>query len=125
MDRCFILARVPKWALGEQVITIIWTMRHGRKGIPKESNTRWKRRNINIVCLFRRWFNNACVLCRQENKRGKNMVLPTRMHDDVQLKKGERCKPDSLVLYDDIKGRVDVVDLVSTNSTTRIKHKMD
>ena len=50
-------------------------------------------------------------------------MLLTTIHDDVQVTKDERCKPDSLVLYDRTKGAVDVVDLVSTHNTTRIKHK--
>lgn len=53
----------------------------------------------------------------------ENIVLLTRMQDDVRVTKDERCKPDSLVLYDHTKGGVDVVDLVSTHNVTRIKHK--
>ena len=53
----------------------------------------------------------------------KNIMLLTTIHDDVQVTKDERCKPDSLVLYDRTKGAVDVVDLVSTHNTARIKHK--
>ena len=45
------------------------------------------------------------------------------MHDDIQVTKDERCKPDSLVLYDHTKGRVDVANLVLAHKTTRIKHK--
>ena len=36
MDRYFKLVSVAKWALDEQSITIVGTMRHDRKGIPKE-----------------------------------------------------------------------------------------
>ena len=36
MDRYFTSASVAKWALDEQSITIVGTMRHDRKGIPKE-----------------------------------------------------------------------------------------
>ena len=45
------------------------------------------------------------------------------MHDDVRVTKDERCKPDFLVLYNYTKEAFDVVDLVSTHNTTRIKHK--
>ena len=34
------------------------------------------------------------------------------MHDDVQVTKDKRYKPDLLILYDHTKGGVDVVDLV-------------
>ena len=36
MDIYFTSASVAKWALDEQSITIVGTMRHDRKGIPKE-----------------------------------------------------------------------------------------
>ena len=45
------------------------------------------------------------------------------MNDNVGMTTYERCKPDFLVLYDHTKEGVDVVDLVSTNNITRIKHK--
>ena len=47
----------------------------------------------------------------------------TAMHDDVWVMKDERCKPDSLVLYNHTKGGVDAIDLIQTHNTTRIKHK--
>ena len=59
----------------------------------------------------------------KKNNVKENVVLLTRMQDDVRVTKDERCKPDSLVLYDHTKGGVDVADLVSTHNVTRIKHK--
>ena len=53
----------------------------------------------------------------------KNIVLLTIMHDNVCLTKDERCKPDSLVLYNHSKGGIDVVNLVLPHNATRIKHK--
>ena len=45
------------------------------------------------------------------------------IHDGARGTKDERCKHDSLVLYDPTKVGIDVVDLVLTHNTTRIKHK--
>ena len=36
MDRYFTSVSLAKWALDEQSIAIVGTMRHDRKGIPKE-----------------------------------------------------------------------------------------
>ena len=41
----------------------------------------------------------------------------------MRLSRDKRCKPESVVLCNHKKAGVDVVDLVLTQSTTRIKHK--
>ena len=45
------------------------------------------------------------------------------MHDEVRVTKDEWKKPDIHKLYDHTKGDVDVVDLISTSCTTRIKNE--
>ena len=50
-------------------------------------------------------------------------MLLTTMHDDVQVITDEQCKPDSDVLYNNTKGGLDVIDLVSTHNTTMLMHK--
>ena len=44
-------------------------------------------------------------------------------YDEVRVTKDERRKPDIYKLYDHTKGDIDVVDLISTSYTTRIKNK--
>ena len=49
----------------------------------------------------------------------KNVVELTTMHDNVRVTKDERRKPDVHVTYDHTKGKVDIVDLISTHNLTR------
>ena len=56
----------------------------------------------------------------------KNMLIVialTTMHATMRVSKDERRKPEALVYYDYMKGGVDVVDLVSTMLSTRVKNK--
>lgn len=43
------------------------------------------------------------------------------MHDKVRVTKDQPCKPDVLVMQDNIKDAIDGKDLVSLNCSTRIK----
>ena len=84
MDRYFTSVSVAKWALDEQSISIIRTMRHNRNGISKDlkrPDLKRKRRKISCVSLFRRWFNNACILCQQEKEWKKNIELLAMIPD--------------------------------------------
>ena len=45
------------------------------------------------------------------------------MHDDVKVTKDQLKKPQVHTFYDHTKGGVDVVDLLSTSHSTRIKSK--
>ena len=45
------------------------------------------------------------------------------MHDDVKVTRDERMKPNVHCFYDHTKGGVDVVDLISSSLSTRIKCK--
>ena len=51
------------------------------------------------------------------------MVVFTSMHDNVRVTKYERRKPQVHTFYDHTKGSVDVVDLISSNCSTRIKYR--
>ena len=53
----------------------------------------------------------------------KNIIALTTMHDKVKVTNDQRCKLHVLVMYDHTKGGVDVVDLISTRHSTRIKSK--
>ena len=52
MDRYFTLVSVAKWALDEKSITIVWTVRHDRKGIPKELKTLDGREEKSTIYLY-------------------------------------------------------------------------
>ena len=53
----------------------------------------------------------------------RRMVVFTSMHDNVRVTKYERRKPQVHTFYDHTKGSVDVVDLISSNCSTRIKYR--
>lgn len=59
----------------------------------------------------------------KKNSDKKNMVVLTSMHDKVKVSKDERRKPQVHLLYDHTKAGVDVVDLLSSQTSTRIKTK--
>lgn len=46
------------------------------------------------------------------------------MHDSVKDSNNKHQKPKVLAMYDHTKGGVDVVDLISTNHSTRMKSKI-
>ena len=45
------------------------------------------------------------------------------MHTSVSVTKDQRVKPNVHTFYDHTKGEVDVVDLVSTHNTTKMKNR--
>ena len=51
----------------------------------------------------------------------RNVILLTSMHDEVKVSKDQRKKPNVHCFYDHIKGGVDVVDLLSSCLSTRMK----
>ena len=51
----------------------------------------------------------------------KNVIALTAMHNDVRVTKDSKLKLDVLKFYDHTKGGVDVVDLISSHSSTRMK----
>ena len=53
----------------------------------------------------------------------KNIVVLTTMHTSVSVTKDQRVKPNVHTFYDHTKGEVDVVDLVSTHNTTKMKNR--
>ena len=53
----------------------------------------------------------------------KNIVVLTTMHTSVSVTKDQRVKPNVHTFYDHNKVGVDVVDLVSTHKTTKMKNR--
>ena len=59
-----------------------------------------------------------------KKKTGKKYVIVfSTMHKNVVIKRHRRKKPNMIVLYDQTKGGVDIVDLISSKLSVRIKSK--
>ena len=59
-----------------------------------------------------------------KKKTGKKYVIVfSTMHKNVVIKQHRRKKPNMIVLYDHTKGSVDIVDLISSKLSVRIKSK--
>ena len=53
----------------------------------------------------------------------KNVIVLLTMHDSVKVTNNQRKNPQIHSMYDHTKGGIDVVDLLSTSHSTRIKSK--
>ena len=123
MDRYFTSVSLAEWAL-EKKFTIVGTMRHDRKGIPKELKAVNEREEKSVLYVHHEEKNVMLVSYIDKKKSGKkNVIVLTTMHDKVKVTKDQRQKPHVHVTYDHTKGGVDIVDLLSTNHSTRIKSK--
>ena len=123
MDRYFTSVSLAQWCL-ERHITIVGTMWLDRKGIPAEIKKIDKPDEQSTFYIHGKDDDLMLVLYVDKKKSGKkNVVVLTSMHDNVRVMKDERRKPQVHTFYDHTKGRVDVVDLISSNCSTRIKSK--
>ena len=105
-------------------ITIVGTMRLDRKVISKEIKSLENREERPVLHVF--YSDEKILLVSYINKKksGKgNVVVLSTLHDQVRVTKDERRKPDIRKLYDHVKGDADVVYLIPTSCTTRIKNK--
>ena len=99
-------------------------MRHDRKGIPNELKTMTDRDEKSMLSVHRQDKEMMLVSYIDKKRSGKkNIIALTTMHDKIKVTNDERCKLHVLVMYDHTKGGVDVVDLISTYHSTRIKSK--
>ena len=123
MDRYFTSVALAQWCL-ERNITIVGTMRLDWKGIPAEIKRIDKCHERSTFYVHEKDDDLMLVLNVDKRKSGKkNVVVSTSMHDNVRVTKDKRRKPQVHTFYDHTKGRVDVVDLISSNCSTRIKTK--
>ena len=123
MDRYFTSVPLAQWCL-ERNITIVGTMRLGRKGIAAEIKKIDKRDERSTFYVYGK--DDDLILVSHVDKkksRTKHVVVLILMHDNVRVTKDERRKPLVHTFYDHTKGSVDVVDLISSNWSTRIKSK--
>ena len=123
MDRYFTSVTIARWAL-EKGFTIVGTMRLDRKGIPNGIKTMIDREEKSTFYVYAENEDIMLVSYVDKKKSGKkNIVVLTTMHNDVKVTKDVRRKPSVHTFYDYTKGGVDVVDLLSSHSTTKMKVK--
>lgn len=114
---------LAQWA-AENKFTIVGTMRQDRKGILNEVKQLQGRDEKSTMYVYDENENMMLVSYVDKTKSGgKNVIVLTTMHDVVKVTRDQRRKPQVLTMYEHTKGGVDVVDLLSSNATTRIKSK--
>ena len=110
-------------SFGEK-FTIVGTMRHDRKRIPKELKSVNVLEEKSVLYVYQEEKNVMLVSYIDKKKSGnKNVIVLTTMHGKVKVTNDQRKKPHVHVMYDQTKGGADIVDLLSTNYLTRIKSK--
>ena len=90
-----------------------YTMRHDRKGIPNELKAMTDRDDEIILVSY----------IDKKKSCEKNTIALKTMHNQVKMTNYQWCKPYVLVIYDQTKGGVDEVDLISTHHSTKIISK--
>ena len=123
MDRYFTSVSLAEWGIGQK-FTIVGTMQHDRKSIPKEVKSLKDREEKSTIFAHHSEKNIMMLSCIDKKKSGKkNIICLTTMHDRVKVTNDQRLKPQVIVNYDHTKGGVDVVDLISCHHSTRMKSK--
>ena len=123
MDRYFTSVFLAEWAL-QKKFTIVGTMRHDRKCIPKEVKVIGNREEKSVLYVYHKEKNIMLVSYMDKKKsRKKNVIVLSTMHDSLNVTNDQRKKPQIHSMYDHTKGDVDVVDLLSISHSTRIKSK--
>ena len=119
MDRYFTSVFLAEWAL-QKKFTIVGTMRHDRKDIPKEVKAIGNREEKSVLYVYHKEKSIMLASYIDKKKLGKkNAVVLSTMHDSVKVTNDQRKKPQMHSMYDHTKGGVDVVDLLSTSHSTR------
>ena len=104
--------------------TIVGTMCHDRKGIPKVMKLLHGREEKSILHAYHDKKDMMKLSYIKKKKSGKkNIAVFTTKHDKVKVTSGQRSKAQVLVIYNHTKSGVDVVDLISCHHSTRIKSK--
>ena len=118
LDLYFTSVSIAVWTI-EKGSTLVGTM---QLKIPKEIKTGNIGRT-NQRCMHMLKNKISCLFLTLTKKKSdkKNVVVLTTMHDNVGVTKDGRRKPDVHVTYNHAKGGVDIVDLISTHNSTRMK----
>ena len=125
MDWYFTSVTLAKWGL-QNNFTIVGAMQHNRKYIPNylKTLTLMDTDEKSTLSVYRHNKEMMLVSYISKKKSGKqNIIVLTTMHGKVKVTIDQRCKPHVLVIYDQTKEGVDVVDLISIHHLTRIKSK--
>ena len=123
MDRYFTSITLADWATMKH-FSIVETMPLDRKEIPKEIKSMEGREEKSTIYAYQSNGDGLLVSCVDKKKAGKkNIVVLTTMHTSVSVTKDQRVKPNVHTFYDHTKGWVDVVDLVSTHNTNKMKNQ--
>ena len=123
MDRYFTSLPVAEYLL-ENDITVVGTLRSHRIGLPKELTEVKDRDDLSVKYAFTEDGNIMLVSYVVKKKSGKrNILMLTTMHKSVKITRHSRKKPNVITLYDCTKGGVDVMDMISSNLSTRIQSR--
>ena len=123
MDRYFTSLPVAEYLL-ENDITVVGTLRSHRIGLPKELTEVKDRDDLSVKYAFTEDENIMLVSYVFKKKSGKrNILMLTTMHKLVKITRDSRKKPNVITLYDCTKGGVDVMDMISSNLSTRIQSR--
>ena len=108
----------------ENDITVVGTLRSHRIGLPKELTEVKDRDDLSVKYAFTEDGNIMLVSYVVKKKSGKrNILMLTTMRKSVKITRDSRKKPNVITLYDCTKGGVDVMDMISSNLSTRIQSR--
>ena len=94
----------------EKKFTIVGTMRHDRKGIPKELKSVNDREEMSALYVYHEEKDVMLVSYIDKEKWcKKNVIVITTMHDNVKVANDRQKKPHVHVMYDHTKGGFDIV----------------
>ena len=121
VDCYFTSITLADWARSHN-FSIVGNMCLDRKGIPKEIKTLNGRQEKSTLYAHQKDGEAMLVFYVDKKKSGKrNVVSLTAMHNSVSVTKDQHVKPNVHTFCDHTKGGVDVVDLVSSHNTTKMK----
>ena len=121
MDHYYLSVSLTTWALEKKNHHCRYY--EVRQGTPKELKPVANREESNTnVCNTKQ---KTMLVSYVDKKRSgkKNATVLSIMHDHVKITKDQQKKPSLRLIYDHTKGGVDVVDLLSTANSTRIKSR--
>ena len=99
-------------------------MKHDRKGISKDLKPVTDREERYVVHVYNPKVKIMLVSYIDKKQSGKkSVILLSTMHDNVKIMKDQPKKPSVHTMYDHTKGSVDVVGLLSTTHSRRIKSR--
>ena len=124
MDRYFTSVTIARLATDHK-FTIVGTMKHNRKEILKEFKVMDDREKLSTKFIHAQDSDdeNIMLVSYVDKKTSglKNVIALTAMHNDVRVTKNGKLETAVLKFYDHKKGSVDVIDLISSHSSTRMK----